>query len=86
MSLSARDQAILAFEETWWQLDIAKETAILEQFELSPERYGELLDAILEDPDTETVAPLLVRRLRRQRARGSEDRRSHQRQNTGGAP
>ena len=52
----------------------AKETAIRERFELSPTRYYELLNELLETDDAMGYDPLVVRRLRRLR-----DRRRRQR-------
>ncbi len=74
MPLSDRQRAILDFEGTWWREPGPKEAAIRARFELSPTRYYELLNELLEDPEAMDHDPLVVRRLRRLR-----DRRRRQR-------
>jgi hypothetical protein len=85
MALSERDFAILEFEQTWWQFDATKDAAVLARFDCSPERYDQLLADILDDPEAESVAPLLVRRRNRLQARSREQRLANQRHQTGGA-
>jgi Protein of unknown function (DUF3263) len=72
--LTDRDKAILDFERSWWSEPGPKETAIRDRFELSPTRYYEILNLLLEDPEAMNYDPLVVRRLRRLR-----DRRRRQR-------
>ena len=67
MKMTERDRAILDFEAMWWQLPGSKEAAIRERFELSTTRYYQLLRDLLDCPEAMDHAPLLVRRLRRQR-------------------
>ena len=74
MALTERDRAILDFERSWWSEPGPKETAIRERFELSPTRYYEMLNELLEEPEAMEYDPLVVRRLRRLR-----DRRRRQR-------
>ncbi|MGH9138023.1 MAG: DUF3263 domain-containing protein [Acidimicrobiales bacterium] len=74
MPLTDRQRAILDFERTWWNEPGPKETALRARFDLSPTRYYELLNELLEDPDAMDYDPLVVRRLRRLR-----DRRRRQR-------
>ena len=69
MPLTDRDRAILDFERSWWTQPGPKETAIRERFELSPTRYYEILNELLEDADAMDHDPLLIRRLRRLRDR-----------------
>jgi hypothetical protein len=69
MALSERDQAMLDFERTWWTQPGTKDAAIRSQFELSPARYYQLLNDLLESPEAEAYDPLVVRRLRRLRDR-----------------
>ena len=68
VELSARDQAILAFERQWWKYAGAKETAIRESFDMSATRYYQVLNALIDRPEALVEDPLLVRRLRRMRA------------------
>jgi hypothetical protein len=74
MPLTERDKAILDFERSWWSEPGPKETAIRERFELSATRYYEILNELLDDPESLDYDPLVVRRLRRLR-----DRRRRQR-------
>ena len=69
MPLSARDEAILDFERTWWRLPGPKEVAIRERFGISGTRYYELVQDLLDDADAMAYDPLVVRRLRRVRDR-----------------
>jgi hypothetical protein len=66
--LSARDRAVLAFERQWWRFAGAKETAIRETFGMSATRYYQVLNALIDNPESLVADPLLVRRLRRMRA------------------
>ena len=67
MGLSDRDRSILDFERTWWTQDGPKENAIRSQFELSPTRYYQLLNQLLDDAEAHEYDPLVVRRLRKLR-------------------
>ena len=67
-SLSRRDRDVLAFERQWWQYAGLKEQAIKEMFDLSPTRYYQVLNEIIDNPAAVAEDPLLVRRLRRLRA------------------
>ena len=69
MALKERDQAILDFERTWWTQPGPKEIAIKERFELSPTRYYQVLNELLDSPEAMEYDPLVVRRLRRFRDR-----------------
>jgi hypothetical protein len=65
--LIRRDRDILAFERQWWKYAGAKEQAIREIFDLSPTRYYQVLNAVIDNPAALAEDPLLVRRLRRLR-------------------
>ena len=65
--LFRRDREILAFERQWWQYAGAKEQAIKEMFDLSPTRYYQVLNEVIDNPAALAEDPLLVRRLRRLR-------------------
>ena len=69
-----RDRRILDFEQRWWRYAGNKEAAIRTEFNISPIRYTQLLNKVLDDPDSQIHNPLLVNRLRRIR-----DRRAHAR-------
>ena len=71
-----RQREILDFERRWWQRAGAKEQAIREVFWLSPTRYYQLLNAVLDDPAALAYDATTVRRLQRVRAsRAVPDRR-----------
>lgn len=69
MALSERDRAILDFERSWWTEAGPKELAIRDRFDLSPTRYYQVLNELLESADALAYDPLVVRRLRRMRDR-----------------
>lgn len=66
--LSDRERAILAFERQWWRYVGAKENAIRDQFGVSPTRYYQLLNQLLEKPEALRADPMLVKRLRKTRS------------------
>lgn len=66
--LSAREREILAFEGQWWKYAGAKEQAIRELFDMSPTRYYQLLNIVVDKPAALRIDPMLIKRLRRQRA------------------
>jgi hypothetical protein len=67
VALTDRDRAILDFERGWWQLPMSKGAAIREHLDLSPTRYYQLLNLLLDDPAAAGHDPLVVHRLRRAR-------------------
>jgi hypothetical protein len=70
--LSERETAVLAYEARTWPGPGAKERAIREDLRMSPVRYYQLLNALMDDPRALAHAPGTVNRLRRIR----EDRRA----------
>jgi hypothetical protein len=66
--LDERSRAILEFERSWWRLPGTKRRAIRARLRLSPARYYQLLNRLLDSPAALAHDPLLVRRLRRVRA------------------
>lgn len=76
--LGDRAVAILQFERQWWRHAGTKETAIRETFDLSPTRYYQLLNDLIDQPAAlEVDAPVVLRlrRLRDQRQRVRASRR-----------
>ncbi|MFJ3931518.1 DUF3263 domain-containing protein [Streptomyces sp. NPDC090029] len=65
--LPAREQSVLAMERGTWSGPGAKERAIREQLGISPVRYYQLLNALLDDPRALVHDPVTVNRLRRVR-------------------
>lgn len=66
--LDDRARSILDFEREWWKYAGAKEQAIRERFDLSPTRYYQLLNRLMDDDDALAYDPMLVKRLRRMRS------------------
>jgi Protein of unknown function (DUF3263) len=68
-TLAEHQRAILDFERQWWRQQGAKEQAIRDNFEMSPTRYYQTLNALIDLP------PGLVNRLQRLRAAAARGRR-----------
>jgi Protein of unknown function (DUF3263) len=66
--LSEQDMRMLAFERRWWRYPGAKEQAIRDNFRISATRYYQLLNELIDRPAALAFDPILVKRLRRQRA------------------
>src|SRR5690625_3977077 len=67
-ALAERDVEILDFEREWWKYAGAKEQAVRERFDVSPTRYYQLLNRVIDDEAALAYDPMLVKRLRRLRA------------------
>ncbi|MFH9084539.1 DUF3263 domain-containing protein [Streptomyces sp. NPDC017673] len=65
MELGTREKAILALERRTFPGPGAKERAIREELDLSPVRYYQLLNALLDDARALAHDPVTVNRLRR---------------------
>ncbi|MEV8006180.1 DUF3263 domain-containing protein [Streptomyces parvus] len=65
--LSVRDRALLALERRPWPGPGAKERAIREELGISPVRYYQLLNALIEDERALREDAVTVNRLRRVR-------------------
>ncbi|MDG4862160.1 DUF3263 domain-containing protein [Streptomyces sp. T-3] len=72
--LSDRDLAVLAVERRGWPSAGVKERTIREQLGISPTRYYQLLNALLDDPRALAHDPVTVNRLRRIRDERRERR------------
>jgi hypothetical protein len=66
--LTQRDRAILAFERQWWKYPGLKEQAIHELFGVSPTRYYQLVNRLIDKRAALEADPMLVKRLRRLRS------------------
>src|SRR5215471_3101172 len=85
-SLSERETRVLAFERHWWRQPGAKEQAISDQLGLSATRYYQMLNELIDRPEAMAADPVLVKRLRRQRARRERIRSARaERRGEGGA-
>lgn len=69
MGLSERDRAILEFEGSWWTEPGTKQAAIKARLGLSASRYRQILASLVDSEEAAIAAPLVVRRLRRDRSR-----------------
>ena len=67
-SLTDLELRILAFERSWWRSPGAKEREILDELGISPTRYYQLLNELIDRPEAAQFDPALVARLRRRRA------------------
>lgn len=65
--LTQREREILAFERQWWKYAGAKEQAIHELFGVSPTRYYQLVNRLIDRREALQADPMLVKRLRRLR-------------------
>ena len=74
MSLTDEQLAILDFEKLWWKYAAVKESQIRERFDMTAVRYYQLLNQIIDLPESLAYDPLLVRRLRRLRAARARQR------------
>jgi hypothetical protein len=68
VALTDVELVMLQFEDRWWKRTGAKDRAIRRLFNLTPAVYYQWLDALIDRPDAEAVAGLVVHRLRAQRA------------------
>ena len=73
-ALSGAEIAILDFEARWWTYPGSKDSVIREQFAITSVRYYQVLNALIDLPVALERDPLLVRRLRRLRARRTAER------------
>ncbi len=72
--LSEQQAALLDFEKQWWALPGSKEAEIRERFDISPTRYYQLLNALIDTEAALLHDPLLVKRLRRLRTTRQRER------------
>jgi hypothetical protein len=73
--LTDHQRAILDFERQWWRQPGAKEQAIRDNFEISPTRYYQILNGLLDLPQALNYDPTLINRLQRMRAGAARTRR-----------
>ncbi|AKK11904.1 DUF3263 domain-containing protein [Corynebacterium uterequi] len=73
-ALSDVDARILEFEQRAPQAVGAKEEAIRAEFDMSPIRYYQHLNLLVDVPEVMARYPLLAARLRRRRDRRADER------------
>ncbi len=66
VGLSRREHEMLVFERQWWRRPGAKETAIRNQFGVTPTRYYQVLNALVDRPDALSLDTKHDRTLPRQ--------------------
>ena len=74
-ALTEPQRAMLEFERQWWRQPGAKEQAIRDTFGVTPTRYYQSLNALLDLPGALTYDAALVHRLQRLRAAATRSRR-----------
>lgn len=72
--LDERARRTLDLEASWWRHAGTKDGAIRKIFDEPPATYHRRLGRLLDDPAALAHAPVLVRRLRRQRTRRLDSR------------
>ena len=72
--LTDRERAILALEAAWPRHGGAKEEAIRRELGMSPARYYQLLERLIDTEQAHDHDPMLIRRLRRPRERRVDQR------------
>jgi hypothetical protein len=73
--LTETQRAMLDFERQWWRQAGAKEQAIRETFAMTPTRYYQSLNALLDLPDALSYDAALIHRLQRLRTSATRGRR-----------
>lgn len=73
--LDATDLAIIALETKAWRYAGAKETAVRDQLGMSPTRYYQRVNALIDNPAALAHAPGPLQRLRRLREARRQQRR-----------
>lgn len=66
-SLSELELRILEFEHRWYRHRGEKHVALSREFGISPIRYFQILNQIIDKPEAVVLEPTLVNRLRRMR-------------------
>lgn len=73
--LTEPQRAMLEFERRWWRRSGAKEQAIRDTFGMTPTRYYQALNGVLDLPAAMRYDAALVHRLQRLRADATRGRR-----------
>ena len=66
-ALTEQDRAMLDLERRFFRLPGSKDAAIRDELDLTPTRYYQLLQQLLDRPEALAAEPTLVGRLRRMR-------------------
>lgn len=65
--LTDTEQAVLALAARRWKCPGAKEEAMLTELGMTPTRYYQVLESLIDRPEAREAEPQLVRRLQRLR-------------------
>lgn len=65
--LTDEHRSILDLERGWWKYAGAKDAAIRDRFGMTPTRYYQVLNWIIDQPEAVAFDPMTVRRLVRLR-------------------
>jgi len=68
MPLTDTEQQMLDLESRWWKHPGARDTEIHARFGMTPTRYYQALNALVDRPEAHAADPLLITRLRRLRS------------------
>ncbi|MDQ1286442.1 MAG: hypothetical protein QG622_7 [Actinomycetota bacterium] len=79
VGLTTRELEILAFERHWWKYAGAKEQSLRDRFGVSPTRYYQVLNALIDRPEALAHDPMLVKRLLRMRQSRQHSRSARRR-------
>ena len=66
-ALTELETRILTLEQSWWRSPGAKEREILDALGITPTRYYQMLNELIDRPEAARFDPVLVARLRRRR-------------------
>lgn len=72
--LTDTDKSILDFEKQNYKYAGMKESVAKEKFNLTPPQYYQHLNNLIDHPEAETYAPMVVSRLRGIREKGMKNR------------
>lgn len=70
-ALPPQAEAVLEFATRWWRTAGARDEALRVELHLTPTRYFQILNRLIDDEQAVQRYPLLTERLRRQRDRSS---------------
>ncbi|AAN12602.1 DUF3263 domain-containing protein [Mycobacterium phage Che9c] len=71
--LTPAECAMLDLERDWWATQVGKESAIVDRIGVSPVRYYQRLNRLVETEAALAYDPVTVNRLRRLRTKGRAD-------------
>lgn len=73
-ALTDEDRRILHFAAKWWRSDGARDESIIMDFDMTPNRYFQRLNTLIDRPEAFLYAPSTVKRLQAMREERSRTR------------